>query len=83
MKTLLLYPPARPSETYDIPDEVTEIETFAFRTAQNITSLSIPSGVSTIGRQAFREMKICKMLHLKNRQRLVVLKKAFSCIATY
>ena len=57
MKTLLLYPPARPGATYDIPSSVEEIATFAFRTAQNITSLTIPSGVSTIGKQAFREMK--------------------------
>jgi hypothetical protein len=38
-----------------IPDNVTSIGNFAFKSCENITALSFEEGVQTVGRQAFRE----------------------------
>ena len=56
---LLLYPPKKEGETYSIPTEfgITEIARNAFQSAQ-ITSITIPSTVMTIGNNAFTSSKI-------------------------
>ena len=56
MKTLYFYPPARQGTTYDIPESVTKISTYAFRRAQNIETIQIPKNVTEIGLHAFRGM---------------------------
>ena len=56
MSTLYFYPPAKEGNTYEIPESVTKIATFAFRRAQNIETLEIPNNVTEIGMHAFRNM---------------------------
>jgi len=52
-KTTLQQAPQALSGSYTIPDSVTRIEDYAFRSCQNLTGISIPHGVTQIGLNAF------------------------------
>lgn len=51
--TLLAYPAGSPTESYEIPNSVKRIETYAFSQSQNLTAVSIPNSVTAIGAGAF------------------------------
>ena len=51
--TLILYPPGKTGASYTIPSGVTSIESFAFYSCENITSITIPSSVTKIGGYIF------------------------------
>ena len=52
-KKLLAYPPAMEGASYDIPAEVTTIESGAFGGNNRLTTITIPASVSSIGEYAF------------------------------
>jgi hypothetical protein len=51
--TLLLYPPLKPGASYSIPESTTSIAANAFRDTQFLTSLALPSSLSTIVNDSF------------------------------
>jgi hypothetical protein len=51
--TLILYPPAAPTNNYVIPGTVTNVAESAFSFCNNLTNVTIPGGVAIIGSQAF------------------------------
>lgn len=53
MKTLVLYPIGRVGATYAIPSGVTTISDNACAYAKNLTSVNLPEGLTTIGKEAF------------------------------
>ena len=52
---LIQYPVASEAVSYQIPDSVTKICANAFRFSDNITSVTIPASVATIGELAFSD----------------------------
>lgn len=50
---LIQYPASGTETSYDIPDTVMVINKDAFRYAENLTSVSLPSSLETIGEEAF------------------------------
>ena len=55
---LIAYPANKPGNTYDILDTVTIIRAFAFACSQNLDVVNIPSSVTTMNQQCFRESSI-------------------------
>jgi surface protein len=53
LTTLKVFPPAKPETSFEIPEGVTEIGTFAFYECKNLTAISIPQTVNTIGYASF------------------------------
>jgi hypothetical protein len=51
--TLLLYPPLKPGTSYSIPESITSIAANAFRDTQFLTSLALPSSLSTVVNDSF------------------------------
>jgi hypothetical protein len=51
--TLLLYPPLKPGTSYSIPESTTSIAANAFRDTQFLTSLALPSSLSTVVNDSF------------------------------
>jgi len=51
--TLLLYPPLKPGASYSIPESTTSIAANAFRDTQFLTSLALPSSLSTVVNDSF------------------------------
>jgi hypothetical protein len=51
--TLLLYPPLKPGASYSIPESTTSIAAKAFSDTQFLTSLALPSSLSTIVNDSF------------------------------
>ena len=47
-KTIVSYPPAKSGDKYEIPSEVNQIAENAFTNAHNLTSITIPEGVTEI-----------------------------------
>jgi hypothetical protein len=52
-KTLVCYPPGKPSASYTIPEGITSIGEYAFYGCNNLSSVTISGSVSSIGYQAF------------------------------
>ena len=50
---LIFYPPSLPDETYDVPDSVTRINSYAFYGCTNLKSINIPDTVKEIDEGAF------------------------------
>ncbi len=50
---LIAYPAARSAVSYTVPDTVTRIESSAFCKAENLTRITLPDHLSTIGHHAF------------------------------
>lgn len=53
MTRLVQYPAGDPRATYDVPEGVSAIANEAFRNSRNLTGVSVPGSVKTIGRSAF------------------------------
>lgn len=52
-REVAVYPQARPEESYEIPDGVERIESFAFYYSKNLKNIKIPDSVARIGNSAF------------------------------
>lgn len=50
---LLVYPCGRPGDTYEVPEETTEIGAFAFAGCQQLSKVTIPESVTTIASNSF------------------------------
>lgn len=50
---LICHPGAREEQAYEIPSTVKTIGAYAFENSQNLTNVTIPDGVTTIGEGAF------------------------------
>ena len=55
MKTVLLYPPAKVSASYEIPGTVTDIAQAAFATGHKIGAVTIPDTITVIPDSAFQK----------------------------
>ena len=53
LSKLIVFPPAKPETSFEIPEGVTEIGTYAFYGCKNLTAISIPQTVNTIGYASF------------------------------
>jgi hypothetical protein len=51
--TILMYPPLKPGASYSIPESTTSIAANAFRDTQFLTSLALPSSLSTVVNDSF------------------------------
>ncbi|MCR4889972.1 MAG: leucine-rich repeat protein [Ruminococcus sp.] len=51
--TILYFPAAKTTNTYNIPDSVTSIDGWAFSKCKSLKSIIIPDSVTSIGRSAF------------------------------
>jgi hypothetical protein len=51
--TILMYPPLKPGVSYSIPESTTSIAANAFRDTQFLTSLALPSSLSTVVNDSF------------------------------
>ena len=56
--TLFCYPPAKTGTTYSVPNTVTEIAPYAFASAADLTDVTLPTGLQTIGAWAFSQTKL-------------------------
>lgn len=56
--TLFCYPPAKTETTYTVPNTVTEIAPYAFASAADLTDVTLPTGLQTIGAWAFSQTKL-------------------------
>ena len=54
--TLLVYPPSRKGERYEVPEGVRQIAPDAFAFSDALTAIHLPSSVLSIGTGAFRNM---------------------------
>lgn len=57
---LIQYPASRPVDTFSVPATVKKIETYSFYSAANLTEISIPASVTTIGETAFANILTLK-----------------------
>lgn len=64
--TLIKYPSAKESTSFEIPNGVTAIEAGAFSNNTNITTVVIPSSVTFIGRQAFIGCSLLSSVTIEN-----------------
>ena len=64
MKTVLLYPPARACDSYEIPDTVTSIAEAAFATAYRIGAITIPDTITEISDAAFQKCTALKTIKI-------------------
>ncbi len=53
--TLIRYPPNKAGTSFTIPSTVGSIEDYAFCNATNLTQITIPTSVTSIGQSAFRK----------------------------
>ncbi len=51
--SLLFYPPLREGESFTVPETVQELREGVFRNAKYLTSVTLPSSVTSIGKNAF------------------------------
>ena len=58
---LLYYRPSKTNASYEIPSTVTAIGAYAFQGADNLHSIVVPYGVTTIGNRAFQHSGIVSM----------------------
>ena len=63
-KTLVQYPVGRDNTFFEIPSHVTAIGNGAFAKATELTSVTIPAGVTSIGAEAFKGCKAITELKL-------------------
>ncbi len=57
MKTLVLYPPARPGGSYTVPEGVAVVGGGAFDSNRYLTELNLPSGLEELGSWAFASVE--------------------------
>ncbi len=62
MSTLIRYPSGRLSNSYTVPEGVTRIEEYAFEGSGNLSSLTLPDTLVSIGYEAFGSCQLLKHL---------------------
>ena len=64
MKTVLLYPPARACDSYEIPDTVTSLAEAAFASGYKIGAVTIPDTITVISDAAFQKCTALKTIKI-------------------
>ena len=66
MTTVLLYPPARACDSYEIPNTVTKLAKAAFATGEKIGAVTIPDTITVISDDAFYDCIGLKTIKIPN-----------------
>ena len=64
---LILYPANNPNEKYIVPNSVTTIDSFAFDSCYNFTSIIIPDSVTSIGDAAFYQCPVYGKIEMQKK----------------
>lgn len=82
MTRLVQYPAGSPRVAYDVPEGVTAVANEAFRNCRNLTRVSMPGSVKTIGRSAFENCAALREVRLAEGLQGIADRAFFGCPAS-